>query len=202
MPIVDFAVFNELSGKQPAPELRVALNWIRDLVDTLKAASLVGFRRLRTRHDFRATNLTQEFPFDVILRQLDRDRRVFLLTALDSPYLQRDQEEAFLARSISAIDGRTCNQAEGILSAYVAGTLAVSFPSHDQWAVSQLRVSVTLDEDDAVEDVVVPHASRSEHLSQHVVWASRVTVDPALRLVPRHDQPLPNTVMSDLLVID
>ena len=201
MPTINFAVFNELSAMPHAETLSEASQWLAGLVDVMKRAARLGLRRLRTRPDFRQLQLTIEGRLDQVILHLDRDRRNLFLRLLDSPYLRNEDAVKFLSHNVVSVAGETCSSADGLLSAYVADTLAISFQSDKRWHCPRVSLCLEQGVDQQQLNVDVPHACHSVHLIDHIRWASRRTRSNQ-ELVPEAERPLPNTDYSDQLVND
>jgi len=129
MPTINYAIFNELSATPHTGNLIEATRWLAGLVDVMKRAARLHFRKLRTRHDFRQLEVMVDMQLDRVISHLDRDRRVLLFTLLDSPYLDESLEAEFLSHNVLSVAGTTCRNAEGLLSAYIADTLR-QFPDN------------------------------------------------------------------------
>ncbi len=199
MPAIDFAILNELSGTPKAKDVLEASDWLTKLVLLFRTGFRVGFRRLRTREDFRTTAIAGQARIDDVIGCLERHHRQLIYRILDCPYLRAENEDAFLQYRVVAVAGNAAN-AEGLLCAHIMRTLAISF-DRAEWAASTIDVEVLDEQTRAIECVQVRHASRHEHLIVNLAWASR-TAKGADELIPSAARPLPNTVASDLLVND
>ena len=145
MTTIDFTIFNELSAFPVAESLAEATTWLIGLLDVMKCSTKIGFKRLRTRHDFRQLQLTSVSSLTDFISQMDRDRRVFLYTILQSPYLDESGEDEFLSHNIISLGGEPCNVAEGILNADIVKSLSVSFPSNGRWNTSHITICLEHD---------------------------------------------------------
>jgi hypothetical protein len=204
MPTVNFAMFNELSAVPCAESLTEATRWLADLVEVMKRAARLGFRRLRTRHDFRQTQMTAKKALWEVLSELDRDRRLLVYSLTQSPYLSEPDEPVltrFLSYTVVTVTDQPCQAAEGLLSAHVADALAISFLSVSRWRVSEVRLELEHDLTRNRDTIAVRHASHPDHLKSHICWAARRTCAQQ-ELVPSPGRPLPNTKLSDQLVND
>jgi hypothetical protein len=201
MPTIDYAIFNELSAAPHARNLTEATRWLFGIVDVMKRAARLRFRRLRTRHDFRQLELMVDTRLDHVISHLDRDRRMLFLQVLDSPYLDESLEAKFLSHDVLSVAGATCRNAEGLLCAYIIDALAISFESDPQWHGSQLVLGLATDLNPRPGSVTVRHACHKDHIASHIAWASRRTCSEQ-ELMPSMDRPLPNTRFSDQLVSD
>jgi len=204
MPTTNSAVFNELSATTHAENLNEATQWLAGLVDVMRRAARLGFRRLRTGHDFRSLQLTVDKRLQEVLSLLDRDRRQLLYLVTDSPYIdgaKEEDEERFLVHNVVSVGGEPCLSAQGLLTAYVTDTLAISFQSNTRWHPSRVSLGLERIVDQQQLTVDVRHACHSDNLTSHITWASRRTRS-ARELVPDADRPLPNTLDSNRLVND
>jgi hypothetical protein len=202
--MINYAVFNELSATPSAENVGKAKQWLLALCDLMKQAAKLNFRRLRTRDDFKQIPLVlvEDGRMMQIILKLDRDNRNFILKVLDSPYLVEDNHEAaYLSHHVISVGGRREPHAEGVLSAYVADTLAISLESADRWKCDQLELSLRLDPGEELPPINLPHACRGDHLLSYsrVRWALGRTWERNERL-PVPNCPLPNTKASDQLV--
>jgi len=199
MPTTHFAIFNELSAALPAGSLADAIRWLTGLLDVMKHAASLRLRQLRTRHDFRQLQLAVDARLDQVTLLLERDQRVLLYRLLQSPYLDELHEEQFLSYTVISVAGEPCPNAEGLLSAHIAGSVAISFDNDARWRVSRVSLGLEIDSSREPATVEVRHASHSNHMASHVRWASRRTLSEQ-ELVPSNDNPLPNIKFSDQLV--
>jgi len=201
MSSIDFAIFNELSAIPHAENLTEASQWLAGLVDVMKRAARLQFRRLRTRPDFRQLQLTPEDRLEQVIHHLDRDLKILFLKLFDSQYLRDEDDEKFLSHHVASVAGEACSSADGLLNAYVADTLAISFQSNIRWHCPRVSLCLEQGVDQQRLDVDLPHACHSDHLIHHIRWASRRTRSNQ-ELVPEAERPLPNTDYSDQLVND
>jgi hypothetical protein len=201
MATINYAIFNELSATPHAGNLTEATRWLAGLVDVMKRAARLHIHRLRTRNDFRQVELTVDTRLDQVIFHLDRDRRNLFLKVLDFPYLDEHLEVEFLSHNVLSVAGTTCGYAEGLLSAYLADALAISFESHTRWNASQVLLGLAKDGNPQLRSGNVRHACHKEHMASHITWASRRTCSEQ-ELMPSGNRPLPNTKFSDQLVND
>lgn len=201
MPTIDFAIFNELSAREQANGVPQAIEWIVELIDVMKRARRLGFRQLRTRDDFRLLNVTATKRIgEIIFSHLDRDRRELILRLQSSPYLNSEADEmSFLSWNVSSVAGETRGDAEGLLCGFVADALTVSFDTHVRWRTPEIPLTLQHDTTREIRSARVHHASQTEHLRQHVRWASRRSCSIS-EMTPQINQPLKNTQFSDQLV--
>ena len=199
MPTIHFAIFNELSAAPPAGNLTDALRWLTGLLDVMKCAARLELRQLRTRDDFRQLQMTVGLQLEQVVPRLDRDRRVLLYKLLQSPYLDDVHAEEFLSYTVKSVAGEPYTSAEGLLSAHVADTLAISFDSDARWRVPQVSLGMEAEVNRSPATFDVRHACLCDHVPLHVRWASRRTISER-ELMPTDDRPLPNTKFSDQLV--
>ena len=204
MPTTNCAVFNELSATPHAENLNEASQWLAGLVDVMRRAKRLHFSRLRTGRDFQRLQLTIDKRLGEVISHLDRDRRTLLYLLTDSPYIDEANEAGeakFLSHNVVSVAGEPCSSAQGLLTAHVTDTLAISFQSNKRWHSPQVSLGLERGVDQQHLTVDVPHACHCDHLIAHIPWASRRTRS-ALDLVPDAGRPLPNTLFSDQLVND
>ncbi len=201
MPTIDFAIFNELSATEQATGVHQAIDWIKGLIDVMKSGCRLGFRRLKTRHDFRFHQLTDDERLIDVVSRLDRDRRNLIFSLLSSPYLEPADESAFLSFNVLSVADETRADAEGLLSGYVSDALVISFDTHVRWRTPEIQLGLEYDTTREIRSVDVRHASQATHVGKHIRWASRRSCS-VQELTPRNDQPLPNMRFSDQLVND
>jgi hypothetical protein len=169
-------VLNELSLRTPAKNIQTAREWMSDLISTARTASEVGIKPiLRTHSEFYATLLASEYSLSnwLVDKDVDREQQRFILLSTKAPFLA-DIEDSNLndksLRSEFCCEGET---SEGIGIAFLLESLALSVRSDSRWESSSLILEVTWLEDDNnlySERVTVFHASRLEHLQEHVAW--------------------------------
>jgi len=201
MTLIDFAVFNEVSASDQAVCAADALGWLRRLMDVMKRARRLHVHRLRTRHDFRSLELVAGTRFDQLVSSLGKDQRELLYRVLQSPYLDDAYEESFLSYSLISAGGQVRTDAEGLLCAHVLDALAISFDNQECWNADEVELRLRHDRTQAEIAATIRHASRPDHLSSHVCWASRRTCGES-QLTPLADRPLPNSNFSNQLVGD
>jgi hypothetical protein len=107
--------------------------------------------------------------------------------------------EEFLSYTVKSVAGEPYTSAEGLLSAHVADTLAISFDSDARWRVPQVSLGLEAEVNRSPATFDVRHACLCDHVPLHVRWASRRTISER-ELMPTDDRPLPNTKLSDQLV--
>lgn len=171
-------VFNELSARTLAPDISTARQWMAELIRTMVAAKGCGLKAMRTKEDFFAIILAENYPLSRWLNdpEVNKDERTFLLTRATKTPLCVDITDV----KIKTIQDSDCElgslqgtQAEGFKVAYYLETLAISFNSESLWNSSRIKLElIQIDDDDEViqESVEVLHASQKNHVLEHANW--------------------------------
>ncbi len=170
-------VLNELSVLTPAEDIPTAQQRMSDFIDTVRTATTYGVKRvLRTKEDFQSTILAPDYP---IVRwrndsSVDREARRFLTAlATKSPFLT-DISDPEIENSVDLSEFKHQGvQAYGLGIAYLRDALSVSLISEPCWDNKHLKIEFRyIDEDEEVIDEIVEitHASRGNHVREHVTW--------------------------------
>ncbi len=170
-------VVNELSLHQPAPNIQTAQLWMREFIETIRAARAHGAKTLRTERDFQTYELTPGYP---IARwrndsDVDRETKLFFKTvATASPYLvdQAELEQTALGYEFT-YEGIV---AHGLGVAHLMDAPAISFKSEECWDSPGITIrsqTLTPDGEIIAEDVDVIHASCRDHVAHHTTWFSQ-----------------------------
>ena len=171
-------VFNELSARTLAPDISTARQWMAELIRTMVAAKGCGLKAMRTKEDFWAIILAENYPLSRWLHdpEVNKDERTFLLTRATKTPLCVDITDV----KIKTIQDSDCElgslqgtQAEGFKVAYYLETLAISFNSESLWNSSRIKLElIQIDDNEEVrpESVEVLHASHKNHVLEHANW--------------------------------
>jgi hypothetical protein len=171
-------VFNELSARTLAPDISTARQWMSELISTMREAKGCGLKAMRTKEDFWAIILAENYPLSRWLHdpEVNKDERTFLLTRATKTPLCIDITDV----KIKSIQDSDCElsslqgtQAEGFKVAYYLETLAISFNSESLWNSSRIKLEIIqIDDNEEVklESVEVLHASKKSHVLEHADW--------------------------------
>ena len=204
-------VFNDLSLRRPAPDMRTAREWMTEFVGTLKTAVIDHkISQLRTSEEFRAMMLCPSYPVEAWTGDslVSLEKRYFVLDhATRHPYIKpydddhRDNEEFQQRRDLfeGKFDG---SKAEGLGFTYLLCGLSLSILSEPCWDTPLLELdfekmdpeSVTLTE----HRETLRHVSRSRHVSDdHAAWIEeriRASIRTGSELLQRASILCPNLV--------
>ena len=204
-------VFNDLSLRCPAPDLRTAREWMTEFVGTLKTAVVDHkISQLRTSEEFRAMRLCPGYPVEAWTGDnlVSLEERNFLLYhATQYPYVKpydddhRDDEEFQQRKDLfeGKFDG---SRAEGLGFAYLLCGIAFSILSEPCWDSPLLDLDFEkLDpesENLSEHRETLRHVSRSRHVSDdHAVWIEeriQASVGTGSELLQRASILFPNLV--------
>ncbi|MEG3861337.1 hypothetical protein [Microcoleus sp. herbarium12] len=174
-------VFNELSARTLAPDISIARQWMSELIRTMVAAKGCGLKAMRTKEDFSAIILTENYPLSRWLndREVNKDERTFLLTRATKTPLCVDITDV----KIKTIQDSDCElsslqgtQAEGFKVAHYLETLAISLTSESLWNRSRINLELIQIDDNGElieESVEVLHASQKSHVLEHADWIQK-----------------------------
>ncbi|TAG95756.1 MAG: hypothetical protein EAZ09_11280 [Oscillatoriales cyanobacterium] len=174
-------VFNELSARTLAPDISIARQWMAELIRTMVAAKGCGLKAMRTKEDFFAIILAENYPLScwLIDPEVNKDERTFLRTLATKSPLSVDITDV----KIKTIQDSDCElgslqgtQAEGFKVAYYLETLAISFNSESLWNSSRIKLElIQIDDNEELiqESVEVLHASQENHVLEHANWIQK-----------------------------
>ena len=202
-------VFNDLSLRYPAPNMRTAREWMTEFVAALKAAVVdQKISQMRTSEEFRAMMLYPGYPVEAWTGDhlVSPEERTFVLDhATRFPYIKpydddyHDNKEFQQRRDLfeAKFNG---SQAEGLGFAYLLCSLSFSILSEPCWNSPFLDLEIEkLDpesEEFSVHCETIRHVSRSRHLSDdHAVWIEeriRASVRTGPELLQRAGSLFPN----------
>jgi len=170
-------VLNELSLHPPAPDTLIARIWVSDFIQTVKAIKAQAGKQavLRTQYDFYTTLLAPDYPLQRWLNdsEVDREEQRFIKALVTKAPFSQD----VLNTEVQAIETNvgSCEfqyqgeQAIGLGVACILDIIPVSLTSQPCWDCSYLDLDVIrIDEDD--EKITIVHASRKQHLQDHIEW--------------------------------
>ncbi|MBW4521021.1 MAG: hypothetical protein KME16_15120 [Scytolyngbya sp. HA4215-MV1] len=170
-------VLNELSLQSPASDTLTARMWLSDFIQTIRAIKAQAGRQaiLRTQYDFHNILLAPDYPLRRWLNdsEVDREEQRFIRTlATKAPFSQDvlDAEVQAIEGNIGSCEFRyQGQQAIGLGVACILDIIPVSLTSKPCWDCSYLDLDVIrIDGDD--EKITTVHASRKEHLQDHIEW--------------------------------
>jgi hypothetical protein len=174
-------VFNELSARTLAPDISTARQWMSELISTMLAAKGCGLKAMRTKEDFWAIILAENYPLScwLIDPEVNKDDRTFLRTLATKTPLSVDITDV----KVKTIQDSDCElgslqgtQAQGFKVAYYLETLAISFNSESLWNSSRINLElIQIDENGELieESVEVIHASQENHVLEHADWIKK-----------------------------
>ncbi len=207
---MEYSIFNELSAKEPAKDIHIANQWMNMLIETCKAASITGFKQLRTSDDFIQTFIAHEYTiFDWLNDDtcIDRRLKILLMGLLRSPCIEDGiiDEEAYLLMEKICIANGESEEVEGMGIAYLTGTLSISFNSHKRWDRTEIPLVYTFLIENGkpgthTKKVTVKHASKPEHIKELRPWALKLDSPDFESWEPSLDKLLPRVKTSDMLV--
>ncbi len=130
---------------------------------------------LRTHSEFYATVLASDYSLSDWLRDknVDREELRFILLSTKTPFLADIKNSEIEDRNLRSEFCCEGELSEGLGIAFLLESLALSVRSEARWELSSLVLKATWLEDDNdlySETVAVIHASRLEHLQEHVAW--------------------------------
>ena len=176
-------IFNDLSLRCPAHDKHAARKWMKEFVETLKAAVDHEVVMLRMRDNFGDLLLSPNYPMHAWFHdnRVSRDEQEFVLTyatryTFIRPYdedLRGDQK--FQSGKLLFEGKYGGEKAEGLGYAFLLNGLAFSIVSERCWDTPWLDLDCEEfnSESDEIEEsrVVLRHVSRSRHVSDdHAAW--------------------------------
>ena len=200
-------VFNELSARTLAPDISTARQWMSELISTMREAKGCGLKGIRTKTDFHAMELAEDYPLRRWLndREVNQDEQFFLLTLATNP-LFGNIDDVEIKIKVEDPDCELSLQgspAEGFKVAYYLETLAISLNSQSWWNSSCIKLElIQIDENRELieESVEVIHATHKNHVIEHANWiknrlqSERVN---GMELWNRRDELFPSLVFCD-----
>jgi hypothetical protein len=192
---INYASFNELSIPPEQHSSAELQTWLTLLVQTLKKAWSMGLKRLRIRADFQNTRTNDGLTIGEVIWDLPHGDRNFLLIATDAPHIRDDEIdkiEGFLKISIRAVNGTEVDSAEGLVCAFVHGTIAISIQSEPQWCQDTAALEFVSEKDSSLQRIDIRHVSSAHHLTNYASFVGKITFDSSKYLLSE-DNPLPNS---------
>lgn len=174
-------VFNELSARNLAPDISTAQQWMSELISTMREAKGCGLKGIRTKADFHAMVLAENYPLSRWRNdsQVNREERTFLRTLATKTPLSVDIPDLNIKIKVEDPDCELSlqgSQAEGFKVAHYLETLAISLNSESLWNSSRIKLELTqIDENRELieESVEVIHASHKNHVIEHDDWIQK-----------------------------
>lgn len=175
-------VLNELSVRDPAPDIPTARQWMSDLIGTINAVQKysAGAVSLRTQYDFHCTQIAPDYPLRRWLndQEVDQIKRDIILTLTTNSPFSRDIDnpdiqdiENNLGDYEYSYEGK---KVIGLGVAHLLNALAISFRSAACWDSSHISVDIISAEDND-EKVEIFHACRKAHVEEHANWIQSYT---------------------------
>src|SRR2546428_512219 len=145
-------VLNELSLQSPAEDIRIARRWMVDLIDTVRAASKQGVKKvIRTHGDLNYLLLAFDYPLSRWRNdnEVDREiRRFFTSLVTKAPFLVDVPDSGIEDRIASSDFFYEKDRATGLGIAFLLNALAISLRSERRWYPSHLKLTcIQLDDD-------------------------------------------------------
>lgn len=174
-------VFNELSARTLAPDISTARQWMSELIRTMVAAKGCGLKAMRTKEDFSAIILAENYPLSRWRndKEVNREERTFLLTLATKTPLSVDIPDIEIKLKVEDPDCELSlqgSQTEGFKVAHYLETLAISLNSELLWNSSRIKLElIQIDENGELieESVEVVHASQKNHVLEHADWIKK-----------------------------
>lgn len=174
-------VFNELSARTLAPDISTARQWMSELIRTMVAAKGCGLKAMRTKEDFSAIILAENYPLSRWRndKEVNREERTFLLTLATKTPLSVDIPDIEIKIKVEDPDCELSlqgSQTEGFKVAHYLETLAISLSSESLWNSSRIKLELTqIDDNEELteENVEVVHASQKNHVLEHADWIQK-----------------------------
>ncbi|MEG4499338.1 hypothetical protein QUB05_19410 [Microcoleus sp. F10-C6] len=174
-------VFNELSARTLAPDISTARQWMAELIRTMVAAKGCGLKAMRTKENFLAIILAENYPLSRWLndREVNKDERTFLRTLATKTPLSVDIPDIEIKIKVEdpgcelSLQGL---QSESFKVAYYLETLVISLHSELLWNASRINLDlIQIDENGELieESVEVLHASQKNHVLEHADWIKK-----------------------------
>jgi hypothetical protein len=200
-------IFNELSATVPAENKFQAIGWIETFLDTcikleyLLVEDKIPTRqlRVRVRDDFLLIQLSPNYTINDWLcdSNVDFNLKTLLLGLRQSPCIDDEvQEERFILEHIYFEEPQ--QKPEGLVVAYLNGSLAISFDSHSKWDKTYIPLIRVVGEKQ--EELQIRHISKANHVKEHKVWLLKTSDFNWLTWQPSLDNLLPRVHLSNQLV--
>ncbi len=169
-------VLNELSLRT-ANNVQTAKQWMLDLTETAQIATEHGVNDvLRVHSEFYTTEVATSYSVSDWLcdSSVDLEARLLLNAFItNGPLLDDLQDTEIEERKLLSDFVHEGEAANGLGFAFLLECLALSVRSESGWEVGTLVLEATWLEDDnnlKTETVTVVHASRLEHIHEHIAW--------------------------------
>lgn len=169
-------VLNELSLRT-ANSVQTAKQWMLDLTETAQIATEHGVNNvLRVHSEFYTAEVATGYSVSDWLydSSVDLEARLLLNAFItNGPLLDDLQDTQIEDRKLLSDFCHEEKAANGLGFAFLLECLALSLRTEPKWEVSSLVVEATWLEDDNnlnSETVTVVHASRLEHIHEHIAW--------------------------------
>ncbi|GJD21948.1 hypothetical protein RIVM261_069040 [Rivularia sp. IAM M-261] len=199
-------VLNELSLLTPAADIPSARRLMSELISTLRQATTSGVNRvLRTQNDINIIEIAPNYPIASWRNdnEVSREERSYFRTLTAKAPVWVDAIEDIKNNfDLSDVYYQEM-QAIGLGFALVSNCIAVSLLSNDCWDASYLQVKFSyMDEDGDIisESVDIIHASRRQHIQNHINWIQeriRRAIYNGLELWDRREEFFPNLDFCD-----
>ncbi|MEG5000390.1 hypothetical protein [Microcoleus sp. B4-D4] len=174
-------VFNELSARTLAPDISTARQWMSELIRTMVAAKGCGLKAMRTKEDFSAIILAENYPLSRWRNdnEVNREERTFLRTLATKTPLSVDIPDIEIKIKVEDPDCELSlqgSQTEGFKVAHYLETLAISLNSESLWNSSRIKLElIQIDDNEELieESVELIHASQKNHVLEHADWIKK-----------------------------
>jgi Txe/YoeB family toxin of toxin-antitoxin system len=158
--------YNELSSSPLAANQEDARLRVLELLNTMKSLRDFDINIMRTHDGFYAEQLSEDYTFGSFFgdTSVNMDLKILLRTIVANPFIEDDasyEAEQFITNSFTAKnqDNQDVNP-EGLASAFVFNSPAISISSHPHWRNNYLLLDVTNTED-------APSTTQFEILNLH-----------------------------------
>jgi len=170
-------VVNELSLKNPAPDINTARKLMSDFIEILRLINEVTKSTTTyTHYEFFNTVLAPNYSLSSWLsdREIDREEQRLILTLINLPFT----EDVNIDNYEFSYEGESVI---GLGVAYILDALLISILSEPKWNCSRLSLKIIrIDENEELveEDRELPHVSCSDHIQEHSSWIqNRIKVE-------------------------
>lgn len=174
-------VFNELSLEPLAPDIPTARIWMSKLISTMRTAQSQGLKGIRTQTNFHDLVIAEDYPLKRWRndKEVSREEQTFLRTLATKTPFSVDIANSDIKRNIEDEDYEVSingQKAEGLKTAYLLETIAISFNSQNCWNCTFLKatlVQIGNDTNLTEEEIDVYHASDKSHILEQADWIKK-----------------------------
>lgn len=173
--------YNELSNRPLAENSEEAKDRILTLLEAMKSLREYGINIMRTHNGFYTEQLSEDYSFSSFFGDstVSRDLKTLLSTVVANPFIEDDdsyEADLFISNTFNTQNqnNETVNP-EGLASAFVFNSPAISISSHTHWKSNVLVLNVTTNDTPPTinsEDILNVYSSNCVNQEAFQNWLS------------------------------